>query len=133
MNPFHILSLLSIEITEAQLLISGLASGAALVGAIFKWVIASPERESIAYRAGVADEGKRCEEDKAELKEQLGIQQQQVEKLRDALLKLAIAADLTMKQRREIAEALGLPVATIMGIGTVEGDDKGGNLGSIDK
>lgn len=104
--------MLSVQITEAQLLISGLASGIAVVGVVVKWVTSSPERESAAYKAGVADEQHRCQEDIKELRTHALGQATEITKLRNALLRLAIASDLTMMQRHEIAEALGYPEAT---------------------
>ena len=103
---------LAVEITEAQLLITGLLSGGGVVGLVVKWLISSPERESAAYKAGVADESSRCEEEIKELKAQMATQKKETEKLRNGLLRLAVAADLTPKQRSDIANALGFdPVA----------------------
>lgn len=99
--------ILSVQITDAQLLISGLASGIAVVGVVIRWLVTSPEREAAAYRAGLSDEQARCAEDINELREQYTIQAAEVTKLRNALLRLAIASDLTSTQRAEIAHTLG--------------------------
>lgn len=98
-----------IQITEAQLLLSGLASGVAVVGVVIKWVVTSPEREAAAYKSGVLDEQARCQEDIKELRNYSTKQGDEITKLRNALLRLAIASDLTRVQRKEIAEALGYP------------------------
>jgi hypothetical protein len=103
------LSFLSMQITEAQLLISGLASGIAVVGVVIKWVVTSPERESAAYKSGVIDEQARCAEDIKELRSHAIDQAKEITKLRNALLRLAIASDLNPSQRHEIATALGYP------------------------
>lgn len=119
LNPFPILSMLSVEITESQLLMSGLASGIAIVGVIIKWVVSSPEREAAAYKAGLADESTRCQEDMNELRQHALSLGKEIGKLRNALLRLAIASDLTITQRAEIAQVLGFPNKA-----NIESDDK---------
>lgn len=100
-------ALTAASITEAQLLITGLVSGGGVIGLIVKWLISSPERESAAYKAGVADEAVRCAEDVRQLREHSLKQDEEIIKLRNGLLRLAVAADLTPQQRVEIANALG--------------------------
>lgn len=90
-------------------MLSGLVSGIAVVGVVVKWVVTSPEREAIAYKAGVNDEQLRCQDDINELRGHAIEQAKEITKLRNALLRLAIASDLTTAQRHEIAQALGYP------------------------
>lgn len=96
-----------VQITEAQLLLSGLASGIAIVGVVVKWLITSPEREALAYKHGVTDEQERAEENLAVLRATIEHKDQEITTLRNALLRLAVAVDLTTKQRLDIAQALG--------------------------
>jgi hypothetical protein len=95
------------ELTQAQLLIFALLSGGGVIGIIVKWLTAAPARESAAYKAGVADEAARAGEDVAALKATLKEQQIEIIKLRNGLLRLAIAADLTISQRADLAATLG--------------------------
>jgi hypothetical protein len=95
------------EITEAQLLVAGLLSGGGVVGIVVKWLATSPEREAAAYNKGVADEHVRCQEDVRQLRAHTIDQAQEIATLRNGLLRLAIASDLTIAQRSEIATALG--------------------------
>lgn len=88
-------------------MISGLASGIAVVGVVIRWVVSSPEREAAAYKTGVSDEQIRCQEDIRDLRAHALEQAAEITKLRNALLRLAIASDLTVGQRHEIAQALG--------------------------
>lgn len=121
MNPFYAISMLAVEITESQLLISGLTSGLAIVAIIVKWVVSSPEREAAAYKAGLADEQTRCQEDMNEQRLVTSGLTQEIAKLRNALLRLAIASDLTVTQRAEIAQVLGFPGSTAMNAAKEEG------------
>jgi IMP dehydrogenase/GMP reductase len=102
------------EITQAQLIVFALLSSGGVVGIIVKWLTAAPARESAAYKAGVADEAARASEDVAALKATLKEQAVEIVKLRNGLLRLAIAADLTVSQRADLAATLGyasLPIS----------------------
>lgn len=123
MNHFLALTILSVEITEAQLLISGLVSGITIVGVIVKWIVASPEREAKAYQEGIAAEQTRSKEDVDQLRQEAQENKQEIAKLRNALLRLAVASDLTVVQRHDIAEVLGFPISKL----TVRFDSAGGN------
>lgn len=106
----QMIQVIAAEITQTQLLIAGLLSGTGVVGLIVRWLVSSPEREAAAYKAGVADEATRCAEDIRDLRKHALEQAGEIKKLRDGLLRLAVASDLTPAQRREIAEALGYDV-----------------------
>lgn len=93
-------------------MISGLASGIAVVGVVVKWLVTSPEREAAAYQKGLTDEQLRCKEDIEQLREQMFERDVQITKFRNALLKLALASDLSMQQRQDIALTLGFPEIT---------------------
>lgn len=99
--------MIAAEFTQAQLLIFALLSGGSVVGIIVKWLTAAPARESAAYKAGVADESARAGEDVAALKATVKEQQAEIVRLRNGLLRLAIAADLTVSQRADLAATLG--------------------------
>ncbi len=101
------------EFTQAQLLIFALLSGGGVVGIIVKWLTTAPARESAAYKAGVADESVRARDDVAALKATVKEQQAEIVKLRNGLLRLAIAADLTTAQRADLAATLGYASLTI--------------------
>lgn len=98
---------LAAAVTEAQLLLAGLASGVAIIGVVIRALVNSPERESDAYRRGVADEASRCAEDIGELRAEYVKVEQRMSRLHDALLRFLVASDLTPTLRAEIAAALG--------------------------
>lgn len=95
------------EITQGQLVVTGLASATTVVIAVIKMLGAAPGRESDAYQRGIADEERRCAEDIAGLRLQLDAQLAEITALRSALLRLAVASRLTAPQRAEIAAVLG--------------------------
>lgn len=102
-----VLSYLAVEVTEAQLLITGLTSGIAVVGLLVRWLVTSPVREAEAYNKGRLDEENRCQEDIKELRTQMGVVLDENMKFRNALFRLVIASDLTPEQRTDIAMSLG--------------------------
>lgn len=112
----------SLEITEAQLLITGLLSGGGVIGLVVKWLVSSPERESAAYKAGVADESVRCAEDVKELRTKIVDQEREIVKLRNGLLRLAVAADLSPQQRTDIANAIGFDPVVEARVQQLNGD-----------
>lgn len=101
------MSYLAVEVTEAQLLITGLTSGIAVVGLLVRWLVTSPVREAEAYNKGRLDEEHRCQEDVKELKLQMTVVKDENSKLRNAIFRLVIASDLTPEQRTDIAMSLG--------------------------
>jgi hypothetical protein len=102
-----VFSFIASEFTEAQLLIAGLVSGGGVIGLVVKWLVSSPEREAAAYKQGVLDEQARSQEDVRILRAHAIDQAHEITLLRNGLLRLAIASDLTLAQRSEIAQALG--------------------------
>lgn len=95
------------ELTQGQLVVTGLASATTVVIAVIKMLGAAPGRESDAYQRGIVDEEKRCAQDIAALRLQLDTQLAEISALRAALLRLAVASRLTTAQRAEIAAVLG--------------------------
>ena len=101
------------EVTSTtNLLIAGLISGSGVVALVVKFLIASPERETKAYKQGGLDEKNRSEEEIKQLKLQIITQYAEIASLRVGLLRLAIATELTPEQRKEIADILGFKSAT---------------------
>lgn len=92
---------------EAQLIVAGFTSGVGLATWAVRRVLASPEREQAAYHQGVTDESHRCAEDIAELRAVVTQQAAELTRMRNAMLSLVVAADLTEGQRSAIAKALG--------------------------
>ena len=115
---------MAVEITEAQLLITGLLSGGGVIGLVVKWLVSSPERESAAYKAGVADEQERCAEAIKEIREESDVQKAELIKLRNGILHLALAADLTAKQRTDLAKTLGFDPIVMAASINPEGEKK---------
>lgn len=89
------------------LLIAGLVSGSGVIALVVKFLIASPERETSAYKQGGKDEHARNEEELKFFKERNEELYEEISGLRTALLRLAVATELTPAQRKEIANILG--------------------------
>lgn len=112
-------ALLGATITENQLLLVTATTCFGIVTLVLKALLASPERESDAYKRGRADEAARCEEDIAEMKAKhdadiarLTARQAEadakVARIHDALLRFVMVGDLTPSQRADIASLLDL-------------------------
>lgn len=95
------------EIPAGYLVIAGLASGTGVIALVVKFIIASPERETTAYKQGGSDEHSRSEDEIKELKSRCFDQEKEIISLRNGMLRLAVATDLTSAQKREIANILG--------------------------
>jgi hypothetical protein len=92
---------------QAELIIAGLVSGSGLIALVVKFIIASPERETSAYKQGGADEHLRFQEETKELKARVTKLEEENGKLRNGLVRLAVATTLSNDQKQEIAEILG--------------------------
>lgn len=96
------------EVTNpTTLLIAGLVSGSGVIALVVKFLISSPERETSAYKQGGKDEYARNEEEIKDLKQRNAELYTEISGLRTALLRLAVATDLTPSQKKEIANILG--------------------------
>lgn len=95
------------EVHQAELIVAGLVSGSGLIALVVKFLIASPERETSAYKQGAADEHTRYGEEVKELKARVVKLEEENAKLRNGLVRLAVATTLSARQKQEIAEILG--------------------------
>jgi hypothetical protein len=99
--------LLAEESRQAELVIAGLVSGSGLIALVVKFIIATPQRETSAYKQGAIDEHNRHIEEISDFKERLANLEEENEKLRNGLVRLAVATTLSARQKQEIAEILG--------------------------
>lgn len=95
------------ELSPVQLLVAGLVSGSGILALIVKYLLAAPERETSTYKQGMSDEHTHSVDEISGLKTRIKELEKEVVTLRNGMLRLAIATDLTAAQKREIANILG--------------------------
>jgi hypothetical protein len=95
------------QLSSVQLLIAGLVSGSGILALVVKYLLSAPEREASAYKQGAIDERSYNKEQIESLKAINKAQEAELISLRNNLLRLAVATDLTAAQKREIANMLG--------------------------
>jgi hypothetical protein len=110
-----IIAVLAEEVANpTTLLIAGLVSGSGVIALVVKFLIASPERETSAYKQGGADEHARNEDEIKELKQRNTELYKEISELRTGMLRLAVATELSASQKKEIANILGFKSITQM-------------------
>lgn len=102
MNP-----LFGEETHQAELIVAGLVSGSGLIALVVKFLLSTPERETTAYKQGAADEHTRYQDEVKDLKVRITAIEEENKKLRNGLVRLAVATTLSREQKQEIANILG--------------------------
>lgn len=118
MSPF----VFAAEASPEELLIAGLVSGSGLIALIIKFLLAAPGRETSVYKQGVSDERERYEDQINELKNVVAEQSKEILKLRNGLVRLAVATVLSAEQKQEIAKILGFTSTRQMLKSEIEND-----------
>lgn len=99
--------ILAAENNSVTLLVIGLASGSGVIALIVKYLLSTPEREASAYTRGITDERSHYSKELEELKVKCTQQEKEIIVLRNGMLRLAVETDLSLDQKKKIANILG--------------------------